>query len=217
MIRPQIVLWEVDAQVDFMLPGESLYVPGAEKIIPNIKRLVGEARAGRAFLVSSADAHTPDDPEFQRFPPHCVKGTLGAEIISEGLAQSRLTVPNDPSFSLPLSSKLFLDYQQIVIEKQTLDVFENPKASEIVARLREALGTGLEYAVFGVVTEYCVRCAVLGLLARGCKVVIAEDAIETLKIEEGRAAVAEMTALGAGLVTTDQVLTMSAAAVSIKN
>jgi len=49
----KFVLWEVDAQADFMLPGGKLYVPGAEKIIPNIKRLVDAARDGRALLVSS--------------------------------------------------------------------------------------------------------------------------------------------------------------------
>src|SRR5579872_4523951 len=101
MTHAPIVLWEVDAQVDFMLPGVKLYVPGAEKIIPNVQRLVDEARQGRVFLVSSADAHTSDDPEFQTFPPHCVKGTPGAEIIPEGLAPNRLTIPNDASFKLP--------------------------------------------------------------------------------------------------------------------
>ena len=41
MQKNRIVLWEVDTQQDFMLPGGKLYVPGAEKIIPNIDRLVG--------------------------------------------------------------------------------------------------------------------------------------------------------------------------------
>ena len=76
-----IVLWEVDAQADFLLPGGKLYVPGAEKRIPNMRRLVESARGGKALLISSADQHSPNDPEFQRFPPHCVRGTSGAEIL----------------------------------------------------------------------------------------------------------------------------------------
>jgi len=36
MQKGRIVFWEVDTQQDFMLPGGKLYVPGAEKIIPNI-------------------------------------------------------------------------------------------------------------------------------------------------------------------------------------
>ena len=196
-----IVFWEVDAQVDFMLPGGKLYVPGAEKIVPNIKRLVDEARAGRVFLVSSGDALTPDDPEFKLFPPHCVKGTSGAEIIPEGLAPRRLTIPNDGSFALP---KRFSECQQIVIEKQTLDVFDNPRASELV----RSLGPNVEYVVFGVVTEYCVRCAARGLLKCGGTVDIVQDAIEALKPEEGNRALDELKALGARLISTDQAIAM---------
>lgn len=201
MAQDRTIFWEVDAQVDFMLPAGKLHVPGANKIIPNIKRLVDEARQGRVFLVSSGDAHAPDDPEFKLFPPHCVKGTSGAQIIPEGLTSKRLTVPNDASFALP---KSFSSYEQIVIEKQALDVFTNPKAAEIV----EALGTGVEYVVFGVVTEYCVRCAAKGLLERRRKVAIVRDAVETLKPEEGNRALDELKALGARLISTDQAIRM---------
>ena len=43
MASQKTVFWEVDAQADFMLPGGKLYAPGAEKIIPNIERLVTAA------------------------------------------------------------------------------------------------------------------------------------------------------------------------------
>ena len=195
----KFVLWEVDAQADFMLPGGKLYVPGAEKIIPNIKRLVDAARDGRALLVSSTCSHTPDDPEFQIFPPHCLRGTPGARIVSEGLAEDISTIPTDTSFKLP--SNLF-KHQQIVIEKQMLDVFSNPHTSAIV----EALGRDPEFIVFGVVTEYCVGLAAKGLLDRGRKVAIVTDAIETLKADEGHRTVSELTGLGARLTTTDEAL-----------
>lgn len=196
MAPHRIVFWEVDAQVDFMLPGGKLYVPGAEEIIPNIKRLVDQARNGRVLLISSGDAHAPDDPEFKLFPPHCVKGTPGAEIIPEGLAPKRLTIPNDASFEIP---RRLSDFQQIVLEKQTLDVFENSKAAELV----RLLGSNVEYVVFGVVTEYCVDCAVKGLLQRGAKAAIVQDAIETLKPEEGNRILDELKTLGACLISTD--------------
>jgi nicotinamidase/pyrazinamidase len=205
MARGNIVLWEVDAQADFMWPGGKLYVPGAEKIAPNIRRLVDTARERRAFLISSGDAHTVDDPEFTRFASHCVKGTPGAEIIPEGLMKNRLTIPNDPSFRLP---KNISSYDQVVLEKQTLDVFENPKTDEILAKLKEEWGAEAEYVVFGVVTEYCVRYAAMGLLKRRLKVYIVEDAIETLGRPEGRAALDELKGMGARIVTTQQALAM---------
>ena len=94
----RLVFWEVDAQVDFMLPGGKLYVPGAEKIIPNLNRLVAEVRPGRVLLISSADAHQPDDPEFRDWPAHCVKGTRGAELIPEARTARLLVVPNQENF-----------------------------------------------------------------------------------------------------------------------
>jgi nicotinamidase/pyrazinamidase len=144
----RIIFWEVDAQVDFMLPGGKLYVPGAEKIIPNINCLVDRARAGRVLLIS---------------------------------------------------------YQQIVLEKQALDVFTNPHAGELV----QALGPHIEYVVFGVATEFCVWCTVKGLLQRGVKVQIVRDAIETITFEQGEAALAAMRALGARLLSTDQAIAMA--------
>lgn len=195
----RIVFWEVDAQADFMLPGGKLYVPSAEKIIPNIKLLVDAAAETRTLLVSSGDAHSEGDPEFKIFPPHCLRDSPGARIIPEGMLPRFYVVPNNSSFALP---PRILDYQHIVIQKQTLDVFDNPQTDEIV----KLLGTETEYVVFGVVTEYCVRCAAKGLLERSRKVAVVRDAIETLKPEEGRRTLDELKALGARLITTDEAL-----------
>ena len=203
MARHKFILWEVDVQADFMLPGGKLYVPGAEKVIPNIERLASAAREGRAFLVSSADAHSVDDPEFKVFPPHCVKGTPGARLIPEGLAGKYLKVPNEASFQWPESLS---DYRQVLLEKQTLDVFDNPKAGELAERLDDLHDRDAEYIVFGVVTEYCVDRAARGHLKRGHKVVVVTDAIETLKPEEGQRALNELRALGARMLTTDEAL-----------
>jgi nicotinamidase/pyrazinamidase len=199
MASNRTIFWEVDTQADFMLPGGKLYVGGAEKIIPNIKRLVDVARQGNVLLVSDACRHSKNDPEFQTFPPHCIRGTPGARIIPEGLAQTFYTVPNDEKCDLPRN---LLSFQQIILEKQTLDVFDNPHASTIVERL----GKDAEYVVFGVVTEYCVRLAAKGLLARGHKVSIVKDSIETLKPEDGRRALEELKSLGARLISADEAI-----------
>ena len=202
MATRKIIFWEVDAQKDFMLPGGKLYVPGAEKIIPNLRRLVDVAREGRVFLVSSACAHAADDPEFRTFPQHCIRGTDGARIVPDGLTSDFVTIPNNDAWRLPVD---LLSHSQVVIEKQMLDVFSNPHTDEIVARL----GRDAEYVVFGVVTEYCVHFAAKGLLDRGRKVFIAKDAIETLKPEDSEHTLKELKALGAELITTDEALQMT--------
>src|SRR6266478_1932820 len=87
MVSRDFVFWEVDVQSDFMLPGGKLYVPGAEKLLPNIRKLTDAARRDEVFLVSHGCFHPPDDPEFQQFPPHCLKGTPGAEFVPDALAE----------------------------------------------------------------------------------------------------------------------------------
>ena len=202
-MRPNsdLILWGVDVQVDFLLPGGKLYVPRAEKLIPNIQRLVDVARRDGALLISSGDKHPPDDPEFKVFPPHCVRGTSGAEVVPEGLAEKICTLPNGPEIQLPHN---LLDHQQIFIEKQTLDVFDNPHAEKVLERLP----LDAEFLVFGVVTEHCVRCAASGLLNRGRRVYIISDAIEHLNSAAGSKTIDELTAAGAELISTDEAVTL---------
>jgi nicotinamidase/pyrazinamidase len=199
MISQDFIFWEVDVQADFMLPGGKLYVPGAEKLLPNIRRLTDAARQGKVFLVSHGCFHTTDDPEFKIFPPHCVKGTAGAELVGEAVTDKVARVPNDAEATLPEDLSC---YQQILLEKQTLNIFESRHADALVQRL----GSQAVFVVFGVVTEYCVSFAVKGLLERGRRVAVVQDAIETLKQEDGRKTIAELERLGALLTTTDQAL-----------
>jgi nicotinamidase/pyrazinamidase len=174
-------------------------VPGAEKILPNIRKLTDAARRGEVFLVSHGCFHTPDDPEFQQFPPHCVKGSPGAEFVPEALTENFVRVENKSNSRLP---KDLFKYQQIILEKQTLDIFESRHANALVERL----GKTAEFVVFGVVTEYCVSDAAKGLLKRQRRVAVVHDAIETLASELGTKTLAELQSLGARLVTTDEIL-----------
>ncbi|MFZ0333076.1 MAG: isochorismatase family cysteine hydrolase [Candidatus Acidiferrales bacterium] len=200
-LNSRVVLWEVDAQADFMLPGGKLYVPGAEERIPNMRRLVDAARAGKALLISSTDQHAPDDAEFQRFPPHCVRGTLGAEIVPELKAKESVHIENNALASIPANIS---SVQQVVVEKQTLDVFDNPATEKLLAQLP----ADCEFIVFGVVTEFCVRLAAKGLLDRGRHVALVTDAIEALDAAEGKKTLNELAVRGARLITTSEALAM---------
>src|SRR5205085_1760741 len=191
-----VIFWEVDTQADFMFPGGKLYVPGAEKLLPNIRKLTDAARRDEVFLVSHGCFHPTDDPEFQQFPPHCVKGTPGAEFVPEALTERFVRLENRATNQLPADLS---NYQQIVLEKQTLDIFQTHHADALVERL----GDTPEYVVFGVVTEYCVSCAVKGLLNRKRRVAVVSDAIETLDPRVGAQTISDFRNLGARMVTTD--------------
>lgn len=207
MVSKRVFFWEVDTQRDFMLPGGNLYVKGAEQRIPNMKKLVDAARSGRVLLVSDVCVHAPDDPEFAQFPPHCIAGTAGAEILPELQAEKIVRIENRAGAKLPANP---FDYQQIVLEKQVLDVFSNPRTEELVERLAPSTSPHSvpepEFRVFGVVTEYCVRLAAKGLLERGRRVALVTDAIETLDPAVGLRTMDELEGLGVRFITTEEAL-----------
>jgi nicotinamidase/pyrazinamidase len=199
MVSQEVIFWEVDAQEDFLKPGGKLYVPGAEQLLANIRRLTNAAREGHVFLVSHGCIHEKDDPEFAQFPPHCIRGSEGAKLVPEAMAEKVLTVPNEAAAKIPDDLS---QYQQIVLEKQTLDIFQSRHAESLLERLPH----NAEFIVFGVLTEYCVRFAAKGLLERGRHVSVVRDAIETLNTEESNRTLAELTALGAQLITSQEAL-----------
>ena len=119
--------------------------------------------------------------------------------VPEALTEKYVTVPNEATAKLPAD---FEQFHQIVLEKQTLDIFESHHAETLLGRLpRDA-----EFVVFGVVTEFCVRLAAKGLLERGRRVAVVSDAIETLNKHEARRTMAELRALGATTITTSEAL-----------
>ena len=85
---------------------------------------------------------------------------------------------------------------QIIVEKQTLDVFANPNLPALLAQLNAD-----RYVVYGVVTEYCVRCALMGLVATGKRVEVVTDAIQSLDEGAARRTLEEFTAAGGRLTT----------------
>jgi len=74
----------VDMLRGFLEPGYPLYCgEGARRVIPNIQSLLERERAEGSKVFFICDHHSPDDPEFEMFPPHCIEGTAEAEIIPE--------------------------------------------------------------------------------------------------------------------------------------
>lgn len=186
------VFIDIDSQLDFLYPAGALYVPKAERILPAIARLNRFAASHGIPVVCTTDAHAEDDPEFKIWPPHCVAGTWGQRKAESTLLDKRVVVPNRPE--LPDLSGA----QQIIVQKQTVDVFLAPNLERVLDYLAAD-----DCIVYGVVTEICVLYAVRGLLRRGRKVTVVRDAIETLKAADSERALAEMCSGGAILQRAD--------------
>jgi nicotinamidase/pyrazinamidase len=176
------VLWDVDTQVDFVHADGKLAVPGAEAAVPAMAELVVWARAAGIPHIASADDHElsdaeiSDTPDFATtYPPHCLRGTRGAEKIAE-------TRQDDPvPLALTPVADHYLEGREFLLLKKSFDVFTNPHAD----RLLELLDPQ-EIVLFGVATDVCNDAAIRGLLARGRNVTFVESASRGL--DEARTA-----------------------------
>lgn len=170
------VFFDVDTQIDFLYPAGALYVPGAEKIVDRIAALNQYAKSNAIPLISTMDAHSENDPEFQNWPPHCIAGTAGQHKPSAIITG-------------------------IVLEKQSLNCFDSPQLAPLLERLNAD-----RYVVYGVVTEICVRNAADGLLKTGKRVEVVTDAVKELDPAARDRFFADLTSRGGVLTTSDQVM-----------
>jgi nicotinamidase/pyrazinamidase len=186
------VFFDIDTQLDFVNPSGALYVPGAERVLPAVGALNRYAAAQGIPVISTTDAHAEDDPEFAEWPPHCVAGTLGQHKSESTLLERRAAIPNREGFPEIEGAP------QLILEKQTTDVFE----TLTVARLLDRLAAD-HAVVYGVVTEICVLFAARGLLRSGRKVTVVTDAIAALDAANSRRALEELRQAGCRLFTRD--------------
>ena len=197
-----LVFLDIDTQADFMLPEGSLYVPGAAEIVPNLERLMKYAWERQIPVISSADAHPPDDPSFSEWPPHCVVGTPGQKRIPQTLLPSPTVIPNCPGAFRPPARWT----GQFIVEKQEYDVSTNVNFDAILASLGRR-----RFIAFGVATDYCVRWSVLNLRQRGIPVDLVTDAVRAITEKGGREALGEFAAAGVRQVTVAEVCVGAAA------
>jgi nicotinamidase/pyrazinamidase len=165
---------DIDTQIDFVFPAGALYTPRAEKVIPAVAALNRYASGKGIPLISTMCAHGEDAEEFKVWGPHCVVGT-------EGQRKPAATLVPD----------------QIIIEKDELDVFSNPDFISLLDRLQID-----ECYVYGVLTEFCVKCAIMGLLRTGRQVSLVTDAIAHYKQADGVQVIADFVAAGGNCINS---------------
>jgi nicotinamidase/pyrazinamidase len=185
------VFFDVDTQFDFLYAAGALYVPGAEQVVPALGALTRYAAARGIQIVSTADAHAENDVEFKTWNPHCVAGTLGQQRASATKLPGAITLGQGTDSSA----------NQIIVEKQVLDPFADPKLQLLLDGIDAE-----RYVLYGVVTEICVRCAAIGLLATGARVELVTDAVKSLSSAEEGSFVNQFQASGGFLTSSAAVL-----------
>ncbi len=216
------VFVDVDTQYDFCAPGGALFVAGAPAAMEPCARLVRAAVEAGDVVVGSVDSHAHDAWEFAtngnlgpegakpNFPPHCVKGTPGWLKLPRTLPERFYFVPCVDDANA--AARIPAGTQAVYFEKEVYSLFANPNAARVLDALCPA--GPVEFVVFGVATDYCVRAAALGLVAwsaerpdrAGSRVVVASDAIAAVTEAGGTAALDELQRAGIALRTTDALL-----------
>lgn len=177
------IFWNVDTQVDFISRNGKLYVPGAELLKPNLKRLTQFAKNNLITVVNTADWHYSNSAELSptpdfisTFPEHCMANTKGAEFIEETTPEKPLIIDweseNLNQIELIVSSK----FRNYIIRKDAFDVFNGNSFTDNILNIISPKTV----IVYGVTTNVCVNDAVVGLAQRGKNVIVVENAIKEL-------------------------------------
>lgn len=141
----------VDMLNDFVNQDGALYFPAAKEIIEPIKEKFKNGNIDE--LIYLCDSHEPNDLEFEKFPPHCIKNTWGANIIAQ-LGPTELMNPC------------------LVIEKTRYSGFYNTELDDYLKRINPDMVT-----VVGVCTSICVMDTVGGLANRDYSVFVPTDCV----------------------------------------
>lgn len=166
-LREGDALLVVDVQRDF-LPGGSLAVPDGDQVIAPLNAYIAAFEAQHLPVFLTRCWHPEDHISFKSaggpWPPHCVKGTPGADWPSD------LNVPADAHVISKATDRQTEAYSgfsgttlQPLLEKQK------------VHRL----------FIGGLATDYCVHDTVMAARERGFDVVVLADAIRGINAKPG--------------------------------
>jgi nicotinamidase/pyrazinamidase len=211
----RVVFWDVDTQHDFMKADGKLYVPDAEQLIPNLKRLTDFAHANRIQIVASADDHVPghrelsDQPDWKAtFPPHCMRGTPGQQKIPETALRDPLVIEPEPQDPAALAARVRAHEGDILLLKHWFDVFTNANVETVIDALAPAA-----IVLYGVALDVCDRYAIEGLLARrpAIRLYAVKDAMKPIHKDAAAALLQDWERRGVRLVSTEAALQARAA------
>jgi len=173
----------VDLQNDFC-PGGALPVPGGDRIVPVINKLMDKFD----LVLASKDWHPVNTVHFEKWPAHCVRETPGTEF--------------HPDLDAAKIDKVLL--KGTAAKDDGYSAFESTNVN-LAEYLRENQVD--EIYVTGLVTEYCVKQTVLEALRQGFKTFVIEDAVQGINAHphDIPRAKAEMIKAGASFISADKV------------
>lgn len=151
------VLIIIDMLKGFCSKGFPLSLPDSTADIEKyIKAKIIQVNEERGKVIFVCDNHSLTDPEIGNpYPPHCIKGSIEAEIIDE---------------LKPFSGT------STILTKNTLSIFLNTGMEKLLQEIQPT-----EVEITGVCTDISVLFAVYELRIRGYKVVVSSKGVLPLE------------------------------------
>ncbi len=149
------VLLVVDMLNDFIRKDGALYCgETAEKIVPFVQDKIRDYVEQGLPVIFIIDAHDPQDLEFKRFPPHCIYGSEGSDVIRE-----LKFLVEEYSFAMRVPKSRFSGFFRTNLNQILRDL--DPKTVEVV----------------GVCTHICVLYTVEELCNRDYNVLVYREGV----------------------------------------
>jgi nicotinamidase-related amidase len=123
--------------------------------IPNVAEVLEASRSRGVPVVYCNDSHKPSDFELNRWQPHAMRGTRGAQVIKE-LAPRKA------------------DY---VVPKSSYSSFHETELDDVLRSLHGGKGANT-LVIAGVTTDCCVRHTAADAFFRRYEVEVMEDGVE---------------------------------------
>lgn len=164
----------IDMLRDFVEEGGPLPVPTARGIVKAINKEIRGARERKEPIIFVCDSHRKDDEEFRLYPPHCIAGTKGAQVVDE------LEMRNSDK----------------IVKKTRFSAFYRTRLTRLL-RARKVNTLTLT----GVLTDICVMYTAGDAVMRGYKVRVPKGCVASLSEERHEGALRHMKeVLGAEVV-----------------
>jgi len=150
-----ILVLAIDAVKGFCDRG-NMQNPRMKNIIPNIEDLMERVQKKReGDIIFVCDNHQEDDPEFKRFPKHCIVGTEEVEVV-------------------PQLRRFLMAANNNYVPKTKFNALLGNRLKESLARIKPD-----RIIIVGVCTDICILYTVAALRELEYEVIVPKDCVET--------------------------------------
>lgn len=184
-----------DMQLDF-LPGGALAVPGGDRLIPVMNRVIDLFHSRKRPVFFSRDWHPQDHISFKErggpWPPHCVANTPGAAF--------------HPDLMIPEGTVILSKADRRDAEEYST-LYARDAQGNTERDLLERSGTRRLFVV-GLATDYCVLNTVVEACKAGIDTYVLADAVCAVDVDpgDGERALEKMRKMSAKLITTGDLI-----------